>query len=100
MNLTVKILYLLLLWGVTSPVFASSASSDATITVNKKFGKPTMEEMNMTEYAQDPEADAVVLMQSCDVIYRMSYSPLLSLWIYVFIPVFFLESLSVIRLPL
>ena len=72
MNLTVKILYLLLLWGVTSPVFASSASSDATITVNKKFGKPTMEEMNMTEYAQDPEADAVVLMQSCDVIYRMS----------------------------
>ena len=31
------------------------------------------------------------------VIYRMSYSPLLSLWIYVFIPVFFLESLSVIR---
>ena len=72
MNLTVKILYLLLLLGVTSPVFASSASSDATITVNKKFGKPTMEEMNMTEYAQDPEADAVVLMQSCDVIYRMS----------------------------
>ena len=69
MNLTLKLFYLLLLWGVTSPVFASS---DATITVNKKFGKPTMEEMNMTEYAQDPEADAVVLMQSCDVIYRMT----------------------------
>lgn len=71
MKLTVKLLYLLLLLGVTSPVFASSDSSDATITVNKKFGKPTMEEMNMTVYDQDPEADAVVLMQTCDVNYEM-----------------------------
>ena len=72
MNLTAKLLYLLLLWSVTSPVFASSASLDAITTVNKKFGKPTMEEMNMTEYAQDPEADAVILMQSCDVVYSMT----------------------------
>lgn len=72
MKLTVKLLYLLLLLGVTSPVFASSDSSDATITVNKKFGKPTMEEMNMTVYDQDPEADAVMLMQTCDVNYEMA----------------------------
>ena len=72
MNLSLKLLNLLFVFCVTSPVLALSASSDATLAVNKKFGKPTMEEMNMTEYAQDPEADAVVLMQSCDVIYRMT----------------------------
>lgn len=38
---------------------------------NKKWGKPTIEEMNMTAYDPDPEADAVVLMQSCDVRYKM-----------------------------
>ena len=72
MNLSLKLLNLLLIFCVASPVFALSESSDAPLTVNKKFGKPTMEEMNMTEYAQDPDADAVILMQSCDVIYSMS----------------------------
>ena len=31
------------------------------------------------------------------VVKRLSYNPLLSFWIYIFIPLFFLESLSVIR---
>lgn len=39
---------------------------------NKKFGKPTMEEMTMTEYPLDPEADAVVLMQSREAKYEMA----------------------------
>ena len=29
--------------------------------VNKKWGKPTQQELTMTEYAADPDADAVIL---------------------------------------
>ena len=28
--------------------------------VNKKWGKPTQQELTMTEYATDPDADAVI----------------------------------------
>ena len=35
--------------------------------VNKKMGKPTDEEMNMTVYAPDPDAEAVKLYSSTDV---------------------------------
>ena len=35
--------------------------------VNKKFGKPTDEEMSMTVYAPDPDADAVKLYSDTDV---------------------------------
>ena len=35
--------------------------------VNKKFGKPTDEEMSMTVYAPDPDADAVKLYSNTDV---------------------------------
>jgi hypothetical protein len=37
--------------------------------VNMKFGKPTKEEMQMTTYETDPEADAVVLCRLTDVEY-------------------------------
>ncbi len=37
--------------------------------VNMKFGKPTKEEMQMTTYEADPEADAVVLCRLTDVEY-------------------------------
>lgn len=45
-----------------------------TPALNFKMGKPTMEEMNMTEFADDPEADAVVLMKSCEVNYTVAQS--------------------------
>ena len=35
--------------------------------VNKKFGKPTDEEMSMTVYAPDPDAEAVKLYSDTDV---------------------------------
>ena len=35
--------------------------------VNMKFGKPTKEELQMTTYEADPEADAVVLCRLTDV---------------------------------
>lgn len=37
--------------------------------VNMKFGKPTKEELQMTTYEADPEADAVVLCRLTDVEY-------------------------------
>ncbi|HIU38327.1 MAG TPA: DUF3857 domain-containing protein [Candidatus Limisoma intestinavium] len=42
--------------------------------VNEKFGKPTMEEMEMTVYDADPEADAVVLYKEGNVNYRFDAS--------------------------
>lgn len=40
-------------------------------TVNMKFGKPTKEEMTMTVYEQDPQADAVVLCRLTKVEYTV-----------------------------
>ena len=42
--------------------------------VNMKFGKPTKEEMQMTVYAPDPQADAVVLCRLTDVEYAVQRS--------------------------
>lgn len=39
--------------------------------VNMKFGKPTKEEMEMTTYAPDPDAEAVVLCRLSDVEYTV-----------------------------
>ena len=39
--------------------------------VNTKFGKPTKEEMQMTVYAPEPDADAVVLCRLTDVEYTV-----------------------------
>ena len=39
--------------------------------VNMKFGKPTKEEMQMTEYKADPSAEAVVLCRLTDVEYTV-----------------------------
>lgn len=39
------------------------------VEVNTKWGKPTDEELNMTTYAEDPEADAVELCRMVDVSY-------------------------------
>ena len=41
------------------------------LTVNSKMGKPTKEELEMTEYAPDPEAEAVILYSST----YLSYTP-------------------------
>lgn len=42
--------------------------------VNMKFGKPTKEELQMTAYAADPEAEAVVLCRLTDVVYTVQTS--------------------------
>jgi len=39
--------------------------------VNLKFGKPTQQELQMTVYEPDPEADAVVLCRLSDVNYTV-----------------------------
>lgn len=59
-------------------VFLAAALALASSTVNalernSKMGKPTMEEMEMTTYAPDPEADAVILFSDTDV--RYDYQP-------------------------
>ena len=56
-------LTLLLFW----PVFSAVAQDN----VNMKFGKPTQEEMQMTTYAADPDAEAVVLCRLSDVTYSV-----------------------------
>lgn len=47
--------------------FATASAAD----VNMKFGKPTKEEMQMTVYEADPEAEAVVLCRLTDVEYTV-----------------------------
>ena len=42
-----------------------------TTELNLKWGKPTNEELNMTEYANDKEAKAVVLCHLTSVSYTM-----------------------------
>lgn len=54
------------LWAQTLPPM------DGVPAYNKKFGKPTMEEMTMTSYPLDSEADAVVISQTCEVNYTMA----------------------------
>ncbi|MBR7055349.1 MAG: hypothetical protein IKI26_11415 [Prevotella sp.] len=60
-----KIILLLVL-----PYLTAAAQSD----VNMKFGKPTKEEMQMTVYEAEPEADAVVLCRLTDVEYTVQTS--------------------------
>ena len=60
-----KIILLLVL-----PCLTAAAQSD----VNMKFGKPTKEEMQMTVYEAEPEADAVVLCRLTDVEYTVQTS--------------------------
>ncbi|WP_155808524.1 hypothetical protein [Xylanibacter brevis] len=57
-------LYLFLLSFISINVFADS------IEPNLKWGKPTKEELTMTEYAPDKDADAVVLCQQVKVYYQ------------------------------
>ena len=47
--------------------FVGIVFSAEALDVNKKFGKPTDEEMNMTVYAPDPDAEAVKLYSGTDV---------------------------------
>lgn len=56
-------LFILLVW----PVYSAMAQDN----VNMKFGKPTKEEMQMTVYAADPDAEAVVLCRLTDVEYTV-----------------------------
>ena len=62
-------LFVLLAW----PIAMASAAD-----VNMKFGKPTNEEMQMTTYDADPQADAVVLCRLTDVEYTVQTSSFLT----------------------
>ena len=54
----------MMLLAITMTVNAQS------IEPNLKWGKPTDQELNMTEYAADKDADAVVLYHKTDVSYE------------------------------
>ena len=49
-------------------------AANAQDNINMKFGKPTKEEMSMTTYEADPQADAVVLCRLTDVEYTVQTS--------------------------
>ena len=49
----------------------SALTVSAQQNVNMKFGKPTKEEMEMTVYSPDPDAEAVVLCRLTDVEYTV-----------------------------
>ena len=59
-------LFFLLFW----PFMTATAQDN----VNMKFGKPTKEEMQMTVYEADPNAEAVVLCRLTDVEYTVQQS--------------------------
>ena len=59
-------LFILLSWPFTT--------ATAQDNVNMKFGKPTKEEMQMTVYEADPNAEAVVLCRLTDVEYTVQQS--------------------------
>ena len=46
-----------------------TVSAQATIEPNLKWGKPTQQELTMTEYAADEDADAVELFRDVNVYY-------------------------------
>ena len=48
---------------------AMTVSAQTTIEPNLKWGKPTQQELTMTEYAADKDADAVELFRSVEVFY-------------------------------
>ena len=52
----------------------SALTVSAQDNVNMKFGKPTKEEMEMTVYSPDPDAEAVVLCRLTDVEYTVQTS--------------------------
>ena len=52
-------------------LFCPFVSLMAQDNVNMKFGKPTKEEMQMTTYAAEPDAEAVVLCRLTDVEYAV-----------------------------
>ncbi len=70
MKLNIFYLFILLFW----PLYSVMAQDN----VNMKFGKPTKEEMQMTTYAADPSADAVVLCRLTDVEYTVQTSSFLA----------------------
>jgi len=55
----------------------SALTVSAQQNVNMKFGKPTKEEMEMTVYSPDPDAEAVVLCRLTDVEYTVQTSSFL-----------------------
>ena len=58
------------LWIALS-VWFFAGSSGFALEVNRKMGKPSQEELSMTVYAPDPEAEAVVLYCGTNVSYRL-----------------------------
>lgn len=69
-----KNIIILLLWiSSLSLLHAQTVTMPTGVpAINKKWGKPTMDEMTMKDYPLDKEAEAVVLMQTCDVKYEMA----------------------------
>ena len=55
-------------------LIAASILTATAQDVNMKFGKPTKEELQMTTYAAEPEAEAVVLCRLTDVAYTIQTS--------------------------
>ena len=70
MRRNVYILFVLLVW----PFMTATAQNN----VNMKFGKPTNEEMQMTVYEAEPDAEAVVLCRLTDVEYTVQMSSFLT----------------------
>ena len=69
MKLRTLKLFVLLVW----PFMTAMAEGE----INMKFGKPTKEEMQMTVYEADPQAEAVVLCRLTDVEYTVQTSSFL-----------------------
>ena len=67
---TMKLNFFKLFFLLSWPFMTATAQDN----VNMKFGKPTKEEMQMTVYEADPNAEAVVLCRLTDVEYTVQQS--------------------------
>ena len=45
-------------------------AQETALKINNKMGKPTTEELNLTVYESEPEAEAVVLYDATEAVYR------------------------------
>ena len=45
-------------------------AQETALKINNKMGKPTTEELNLTVYEPEPEAEAVVLYDATEAVYR------------------------------
>lgn len=69
MNNLSKLLFIAILMVATS-----IAASAGELTPNTKLGKPTKDELSMTQYDKDPSASALYLAKLCNVRYTFNKS--------------------------